>query len=102
MKLLRALKTGWVVWVWNRTPTCAQMSRLASLSLDQRLSLKVRFTMSLHYFICVWCKRYYRHLRFLRRAAPGFPEQLETISHPTLSADAKRRMVDRLRAAHDH
>ena len=76
MKLMEALKTRWIVWVWNHTPTCAEMSRLASQSLEQPLSLKMRFKMWLHFLICVWCERYYKHLKFLHRAAPQFAEQL--------------------------
>lgn len=101
MKIIEALKTRWIVWVWNHTPTCAEMSRLASLSLDQPASLKDRFKMRLHYLICVWCERYQKHLSFLHRAAPQLPYQLETAAHRTLSVDAKQRMVQRLHAAHD-
>ena len=101
MKLLEALKMRWIVWVWNHTPNCAEMSRLASLSLDQEPSLKVCLKMRLHYFICVWCERYQKHLTFLRRAAPQLPDQLETASQRTLSVEAKQRMVQRLHAAHN-
>ncbi len=57
MKIFATLKTRWMVWVWNHTPTCAEMSRLASLSLDQPPCLKVRIRMRLHCLICVWCGR---------------------------------------------
>jgi hypothetical protein len=101
MKLLEALKMRWIVWVWNHTPNCAEMARLASLSLDQQPSLKVRLKMRLHYLICVWCERYQKHLTFLRRAAPQLPDQLETASQRMLSVEARQRMVQRLHAAHD-
>jgi hypothetical protein len=96
MKLFKALKTRWIVWVWNHTPTCAEMSRLASLSFEQPPSLKVRCKMWLHYLICVWCERYLKHLKFLHRVAPRLPEQLETASHRKLPMESKRRMVARL------
>jgi len=102
MKLLEALKTRGMVWVWKHIPSCAEMSRLASLSLDQSPSLKVRFKMWLHYLICVWCARYRKHLKFLRRAAPQLPEQLEAAAGRRLSADAKQRMVQRLHAVCRH
>ena len=35
MKLIESLKMRWVVLVWNHTPNCAEMSRLASLSFEQ-------------------------------------------------------------------
>jgi len=102
MNLLEALKVRWVVWVWKHTPDCAEMSRLASASLEQPLPLKTRLKIRLHYFICVWCERYQEHLKFLRQAAPRFPEQLDMASSRVLTAEAKRRMVRRLRAAHEH
>ena len=101
MKLMESLKTRWIVWVWDHKPNCAEMSRLASQSLDQPLSLKMRFKMWLHFVICVWCERYQKHLTFLHRASPQLPDMLETASPRTLSVEAKQRMVQRLHAAHD-
>ncbi|MCI0746342.1 MAG: hypothetical protein L0Y58_13145 [Verrucomicrobia subdivision 3 bacterium] len=98
MKFLEALKTKWVLWVWNNTPTCAEMARLASLTFEQPPSLKLRFKMWLHYLICVWCERYYKHLKFLHRAAPHFTEQSEAFSTRRLSAENKHRMIQRLTA----
>ena len=61
-----------MVWVWDRTSNCAEMSRLASLSFEQTPSLKTGLKMRLHYFICVWCERYAKHLKF-SATAPGTP-----------------------------
>jgi hypothetical protein len=102
MKLLEALKMRWIVWVWNHTPNCAEMSRLASLSLDQPPSVKVRLKMRLHCLICVWCERYQKHLIFLRRAASQLSDKFEAASQRTLSVEARQRMVQRLHAAHDY
>jgi hypothetical protein len=97
MKFLEALKTRWVVWVWQHTPTCAEMSRLASQSLDRPLPLGLRLRMRLHYVICVWCARYLKHLRFLHRAAPRLVEHEHPHLSRPLSAEAKQRMVQKLR-----
>jgi hypothetical protein len=35
----RSLKKRFVVWIWNHTPNCAQMSRLASQSFEEPLPL---------------------------------------------------------------
>ena len=102
MKLLDALKTRWLVWVWNHTPNCAEMSRLASMSLDQPVSVKLRLKMRLHYLICVWCERYYKHLKFLHRVAPRLPDQLDSVTGGNLSDEAKQRMKKRLKEIHDH
>ena len=97
MKLLDSLKSRWVVWVWNHTPNCAEMSRLSSLSLEQPPSFVLRLKMRLHHLICVWCQRYERQLKFLQRIAPRMQEEIEAASHRKLPEESKRRMVERLR-----
>lgn len=99
MKLFELLKTRWVVWVWNHTPNCADMSRLGSQSLEQPLSLGTRLRMRLHYVICVWCQRYRKQLRFLHEAAPRFDDHAGILPHRGLSAEARQRIVQRLRIA---
>jgi hypothetical protein len=96
MKALDSLKTRWVVWVWNHTPNCAEMSRLASRSFEQPLSMRTRLKMQLHYLICAWCKRYFTQLRFLHQAAPHFDDHAGTWPTRSLSVEAGRRMIQRL------
>ncbi len=96
MKLFEPIKRRAIVWVWKHTPNCADMSRLASRSLEQPLPLRTRFKMRLHYLICVWCKRYFKQLKFLHKAAPQFEDHADTLPDRGLSAEAKQRMVQRL------
>ena len=96
MKIVELLKKRWIVWVWNHTPNCTEMSRLASQSLEQPLPLGTRFKMRLHYLICVWCSRYLKHLKFLRVAASQLDEHLNPPAARGLSAEAKQRMMQRL------
>jgi len=51
MKMFESLKMRWIEWVWNHTPNCAGMSRLASRALEQPLVLRARLKMRLHYLI---------------------------------------------------
>jgi len=97
MKLFASLKTRFVIWVWNHTPTCAEMSRLTSRALEQPLTLKTRFKMRLHHLICVWCKRYSKQLQFLHATAPHLDEHTDVPASRGLSAEAKRRITQRLR-----
>jgi hypothetical protein len=99
MKIIESFQQRWVVWVWNHTPNCADMSRLASRSLEQPLPFGTRLKMAMHYLICVWCSRYLKHLRFLHAAAPGFDEHLSLPRALGLSVEAKRRIVQRLRTS---
>jgi len=97
MKLVASLKTSFVVWVWNHTPSCAEMSRLTSRALEQPLTLKMRLKMRLHFVICAWCRRYFEQINFLHRHAPRLDLQLSGSSARGLSVDAKRRIAERVR-----
>jgi hypothetical protein len=96
MKIAGSIKGAFVTWIWEHTPNCAEMSRLASQSLDGPLPLRIWLKMKLHYVICIWCKRYIKHLKFLHLAATHFHEHADLLSNPTLSVAAKQRIVQRL------
>jgi hypothetical protein len=81
-----------VVVIWKITPTCADMTRLASESQDRQLSLYERARIRLHFLICVWCERYFKQLYFLRDAAKHSPGHLHEVETPGLTDDAKERM----------
>jgi len=98
MKIADSFKRACVTWVWARTPNCAEMSRLASQSLDRPLPLRMWLKMKLHYVICGWCKRYLQHLKFLHVAAPRLNDHAGLLSNRTLSGAAKQRIVERLQA----
>src|SRR5215471_16281132 len=96
MKIADSIKRACVMWIWEHSPNCAEMSRLASQSLDRPLPVQIWFRMKLHYVICVWCKRYLIHMQFLHAAAPHLDEHATLLSRRTLSAAAKQRIVQRL------
>ena len=99
MKIFESIKRRAMVWVWKHTPNCADMSRLASRSLEQPLSLRIRLRMRLHYLICVWCKRYFKQLKFLRQAAPNFEDHAGALPGRGLSIEARQRIMQRLQLA---
>jgi hypothetical protein len=99
MRLIEAIKSRWIVWVWSHTPTCAEMARLTSLTLERPPSFSMRVGMWLHRLICVWCERYRKHIEFLHRAAPRSPDHFDDHSHRPLSEVAKKRMVEKLHEA---
>jgi hypothetical protein len=101
MKAFESLKTRWVVWVWNHTPNCAEMSRLASQSWDHPLPWSTRFRMRLHYLICVWCKRYFKQLQFLHEAEGHFEEHAGNLPSRGLSTEARQRILKQLQVAAD-
>jgi hypothetical protein len=98
MKLFASLKTRFVVWVWNHTPTCAEMSRLTSRALEQRLTFKTRLQMRLHFVICAWCRRYFKQINFLHQSAPRLGVDVSELPGRGMSAEAKRRITQRIKA----
>jgi len=98
MKLFAPLRTRFVVWVWNHTPTCAEMSRLTSRAFEQPLTLRMRVKMRLHFVICAWCRRYFEQINFLSRAALRLGLELGELPGRGMSADAKQRITQRIRA----
>ena len=98
MKLFASLKTHFVVWVWNHTPTCAEMSRLTSRSLEQPLTVKTRLKMRLHFVICAWCRRYFKQINLLHHAAPRLGLELGELPGRGMSVEAKQRITQRIKA----
>jgi hypothetical protein len=99
MKIIAAIKERWEVWVWRHTPHCPEILQLASQSLERPLSFRRRLKMRLHFLICVWCERYDRQLKFLHRAGSHASRRDETLPGRGLSAEARRRIVQRLKTA---
>jgi len=78
--------------------TCREAARLQSEGLDRPLTLRQRIGLRIHLFLCKWCRRYGKHLRFLRLAAHEHPDKLAEPSRQTLSDAARERMRQRLRS----
>jgi hypothetical protein len=57
------------------TASCQTASRLASESLDRRLSFSERWALRLHTLICRSCRRFARQLHVLRGAVGRMPDQ---------------------------
>lgn len=96
MNVLRAIVSRCMAWVWRRIPSCAEMARLASQSLEQPAPWRIRFSMRLHVMICAWCRRYQKQLQFIHRFAPGSTEHLDLVPGPSLSDEARQRILARL------
>jgi hypothetical protein len=77
--------------------TCHDMTALISQSQDASLSRPTRWRMKLHFMLCVWCRRYQRQLRFLRRALLVLPENELGLSDQKLPTDAMERLKEALK-----
>ncbi len=76
-------------------PPCAEVTRLASESMDRNLTFPERLNLKIHFMMCVLCDRYQKHLLFMREAIRSHPDRLEnqdTPPTPELSPDARARI----------
>jgi hypothetical protein len=91
------VKRWFITWVWNHTPTCKEVTRLASQRLDRPLPLTTRLRIRLHTTICAWCQRYLEQVKLVHDAAPGYADKVGQASEKSLSADAKARVKRAMR-----
>lgn len=76
---------------------CKQASRLQSEAVDHRLSFIQRFGLRLHLFLCAWCRRYGKQVRFLGKVARDHPDELIRPAQQNLSASVRDRIKEKLR-----
>lgn len=99
-ELYRKVRWWVVAWLARRLPTCREMTELLSEAMDRRLPLRRRIAIKLHRLICVWCERYWRHLRFLREATRYRSEhEIESSPPVSLPPEARERMKRALRGS---
>lgn len=79
-------------------PSCRDATRLQSAALDRPLTLAQRLGLAFHLFLCKWCRRYGKQLRFLRRASRERPGSLEEVTPRGLSTEARERLKQKLRS----
>lgn len=87
----RITKT-FVRFVANLTPSCHDITRLLSESMEHPLPLRTRLLIRLHFSICIWCKRYAKQLKLLRKYSSGFLEEGCQSGRETLSSSARERL----------
>lgn len=83
------------VRAWS--PTCREASRMQSEAVDRPLSWPERIGLRLHLLLCRWCRRYGKHIRFLRQAVHDHPEALADATPRRLSPGARERLKRSLR-----
>ncbi|MFN4261640.1 MAG: zf-HC2 domain-containing protein [Gemmataceae bacterium] len=76
-------------------PSCKEVSRLVSESLDRDLPFWQRFSVRLHLLMCSLCSRFRRQILFLHDAAHAFGEASEegaVLTNARLSPEARARI----------
>ncbi len=87
-------------WLIRNTPTCQEVVRILSDSMDRPISLRRRIAVRLHFLICEWCLRYHGQIRLirtvLRSTEPGAPRDDSPASSGTRLSDEARECLKRL------
>ncbi len=79
------------------TLSCEESSRLISASFDRELTRSERAAVGLHAFVCRFCRRYRRQIKFLRDAVRNRSTELLSAAESRgvgekLSPDARERI----------
>ena len=75
-------------------PSCAEVSRLTSVALDESLPLRSRLVLRIHLMLCLWCRRNEAQLRIMRSLARRLAPTQDGAAG--LSSDARRRIAEAL------
>ena len=78
---------------------CRQVTRLVSQSMDARLSWPQRLAVRFNLLYCVWCRRYAKQIRFLRKAAGALAGAPDQTGDTKLSPEAKEQIRQKLAQA---
>lgn len=53
-------------WVWRTLPTCKEVVKLLTSSMDRRLTLREWFVAKLHLHACDSCVNFLKQIKFIR------------------------------------
>lgn len=74
------------------SPNCREAVRLQSDALDRPLPFFQRIGLRIHLWLCAWCRRYGKQIRFLRTAARQCEEEHGKTPNGGLPAEARERI----------
>ena len=87
-------KSLYTKWVARLTPNCRTITRVASESLDRKLTLRERLFLKMHFSVCVWCERFQKQIKFLKRTLGQSTDLIRELDSETLSPERKAAMKD--------
>ena len=79
------------------SPNCREAIRLQSDALDRPLPRLRRVGLRLHLFLCAWCSRYGKQIKFLRAAARRCDHDYGPA--PALPPEARERIKEQVKRA---
>lgn len=75
---------------------CKDISQLVSRSLDSKLSLRERFGLKMHLFICKNCMRFSQQLQKLNVSIANMQKSVENDTNIKLPLKAKNKIIKSL------
>lgn len=76
--------------------SCKDTARLLSDARDQPLPFMTRMGLRMHLLMCHLCRRYNHQLDVIETVAAGYAASAEEAESPTLSPEARARIVESL------
>ena len=93
LKLYEKLKHAVRYWLLRHLPTCQSTVEMISQSMERSLSLRERFKIKFHLWICAWCQWYLEHLQLIRKTARAKADEVADVANgATLSNEARERI----------
>ena len=79
--------------------SCKQASQLISQSLEQPLTMRERFGLKLHLFICKYCRRFSQQLQAISIALKLAARAIENDDTIKLPSEAKHRLLQAIESS---
>jgi hypothetical protein len=77
------------------SPSCRRAVRLQSEALDHPLTFRQRLGLRFHLLLCKWCRRYGKHITFLRTAVRHDESEIDSMPQ-ILPPETRERIKRRL------
>jgi hypothetical protein len=99
MKAMRKIKSILGKIMSSYMPTCEEVTRLKSESMDSALPIRQRLAIKIHILFCQWCRKYGKQLEMIRRAARKYQTMVDNVDREPspLSPEFKDRLKDLLK-----
>jgi hypothetical protein len=85
-------------WLLRKLKPCNELALLMSESLERQLLPREWLGLHLHLFVCAWCARYLRQLKYLRAMLRG-PAAVVHDATPSLGHEARQRIATKLKSS---
>ncbi len=81
--------------------SCKDASQIISQSLDRQLTIRERFALNLHLFICTYCKRFSQQVQSMRVALKLTTSNMENDDTIKLPSETKKRLIQTIESSYD-